>query len=153
MNAPTFEGLARMIRTGRRQHYYAPLLEHLETRALLATGITPTATIRGDAYVPEGAPYALALSSSSTSITQWTIDWGDGSVETIPGNQSSVTHVYQAAAARTIHASATDAAGTYSAQAYVNGALPTATQLLSSSGGSVSRPITERGTFDGIAYW
>jgi WD40 repeat protein len=33
----------------------------------------------------------------SESPTQWTINWGDGNIQTVPGNPSSVTHIFTTA--------------------------------------------------------
>src|SRR5262249_36121189 len=55
----------------------------------------PTLTISGNASVDEGSPYALSLAASDPGadpITSWTVNWGDGNVETIVGNPASVTH-------------------------------------------------------------
>src|SRR5205823_5808815 len=42
--------------------------------------------------ITEGGTYSLGLSSSGAS--SWTITWGDGNVQTVQGNPTSVTHVY-----------------------------------------------------------
>src|SRR5262249_15170603 len=48
------------------------------------------------AWDPRSA-YTLVLSASGSSvdsIDHWTIAWGDGSVETLPGNPTTVSHSY-----------------------------------------------------------
>ena len=51
---------------------------------------------------------------SNENITSWTINWGDGSVQSVSGNPSSVTHTYAMGPAQeTISATATDQVGTY----------------------------------------
>ena len=48
-------------------------------------------------------------------ITGWQINWGDGSVDQVSGNPSSVTHVYdESSPSYQIQATAINAAGTYS---------------------------------------
>ena len=77
----------------------------------------PTLTVTGAASVTQGTPYTLNLSASDPDgdiITSWTINWGDGAVETFAGNPSSVTHTYtQAGFTYDITVSATDVTGTY----------------------------------------
>ena len=53
-------------------------------------------TTTGTATVDDGQIYTLNLSASGP-VTSWTINWGDGSIETIAGNPSSVTHTYTGA--------------------------------------------------------
>ena len=53
-------------------------------------------TTTGAATVDEGQIYTLNLSASGP-VTSWTLNWGDGSIETIAGNPSSVTHTYTGA--------------------------------------------------------
>ncbi len=50
-------------------------------------------SIAGPADTNEGDTYTLTLASGDPTTTQWTINWGD-SVQTVPGNPTSVTHVY-----------------------------------------------------------
>src|SRR5262245_7507219 len=77
------------------------LLEVLEDR-LVPTGLPPAVLISGPAQVGESntqyAPYTLNLAATDPEndpVTQWTIDWGDGSpAQTLPGNPSSATHDY-----------------------------------------------------------
>jgi uncharacterized delta-60 repeat protein len=83
--------------------------------------VAPTLTIAGAASVDEGSSYALSLSSTDPgvdTISSWTINWGDGNVETVSGNPSSASHVYadggNPSTAYTITATATDEDGTYS---------------------------------------
>ena len=66
-----------------------------------------------------GSAYTLNLSATDpegVTITSWTINWGDGIVETVTGNPSSVTHFYGALLegfTMNVTASATDADGTH----------------------------------------
>jgi hypothetical protein len=82
--------------------------------------VAPTLTIAGASSVDEGSSYTLSLSSSDPgqdTISSWTINWGDGNVETVSGNPSSVSHTYadggNPSTAYTISATATDEDGTY----------------------------------------
>jgi hypothetical protein len=88
------------------------------TVALAVHNVAPTLTISGDADVNEGALYTLNLSSSdpgADTITQWTINWGDG-IQVVVGNPSSVTHTYADGDANyTVSATATDEDGTFAA--------------------------------------
>jgi WD40 repeat protein len=62
--------------------------------------------ISGAGKVSSGVPYALNLTTDE-AITQWTINWGDGNVQTISGNPSSVSHTYTGGtASRSISATA-----------------------------------------------
>ncbi|MEW6306850.1 MAG: choice-of-anchor Q domain-containing protein, partial [Verrucomicrobiota bacterium] len=91
----------------------------LATTTLTVRDVPPTLALSGAATTDEGSEYVLSLSSSDLGadiIDRWTIHWGDGSVQTVAGNPSSVTHVYADGPAQfTITASATDGEGTYSA--------------------------------------
>ena len=66
-----------------------------------------------------GSTYTLNLSAlgpGASTITGWTVNWGDGSVQTFPGNPTSVTHVYaKGPSTDTISATATNPAGTFAA--------------------------------------
>jgi hypothetical protein len=79
---------------------------------------TPTFAISGLGSVNEQAAYALNLSASDPgqTISSWSINWGDGNTQTVMGNPSSVSHTYATGPnSYTIHASASDGNGTYSA--------------------------------------
>ena len=79
--------------------------------------IAPTLTVTGAATVRDGEVYTLNLSASDPdegTITSWTIDWGDGTIDTFAGNPSSVTHTYSNTGfTNNIVVSATDEYGTY----------------------------------------
>jgi hypothetical protein len=79
--------------------------------------VAPVLSATGSESVDEGANYTLNLTSydpGDDTITSWTIDWGDGNVQTFPGNPSSVTHAYADNGSYDIRASATDEDGTWS---------------------------------------
>lgn len=73
--------------------------------------IEPTLLIGGEPTVNEGSPYTLTMSSSDPgpdTITEWLIDWGDGTVETIDGDPDAATHTYADDGVYTVSASAID---------------------------------------------
>ena len=76
--------------------------------------------IAGEASVNEGASYTLSLAVSDLGvrvITGWQITWGDGSVENVVGNPSSVSHVYaDGDASWDISATASDGSRTFGTQ-------------------------------------
>src|SRR6185436_3800056 len=59
--------------------------------------VAPTLNLSGADTVNEASTYTLNLGASDPgqdTITKWTITWGDGSVQTLIGNPTSVSHVY-----------------------------------------------------------
>lgn len=60
--------------------------------------VPPTLTVAGSAtMLAEGTPYTLTFSASDPgpdTISRWTVDWGDGVVEQLPGDATSATHLY-----------------------------------------------------------
>lgn len=68
------------------------------------------ASVSGAPSVNEGSPYTLNLSvQSPATIQSWTIDWGDGHTDTVPGNPATATHTYADGLQQyTIHATAMD---------------------------------------------
>ncbi|MBX7105225.1 MAG: beta-propeller fold lactonase family protein [Gemmataceae bacterium] len=82
------------------------------------TNVAPVARYRGQLSSTQYGTYTLNLSSSDIgpdTISQWTFDWGDGVIETVAGNPSSVSHKYQSAGSFVISAQLTDEDGTYAA--------------------------------------
>ena len=67
------------------------------TVAVAVNNVAPTLTIAGAAVrrrkVPLHAELVIVRSGADT-ISQWTINWGDGNVQIVAGNPSSVTHTY-----------------------------------------------------------
>jgi hypothetical protein len=83
-------------------------LELLEDRLTPSTGLP---AISGPANTPEGALYTLQLDAQGATVKQWTIDWGDGAVDTVAGSATSAGHVYEdGPAGHTITATAVQAA-------------------------------------------
>jgi hypothetical protein len=70
--------------------------------------VLASAAISGDATASEGSVYTLNLSVDGITATKWSIDWGDGTIEDITGNPSSLTHVYADDGSATITAIASD---------------------------------------------
>jgi hypothetical protein len=83
------------------------------------TNVPPTLVISGAAAIDAGALYTLELSSADAGqdvIASWSIQWGDGTVDTLLGNPDSATHVYlNGSLEATIRASAQDEDGTFEA--------------------------------------
>ncbi len=87
-------------------------------QAVLVTHVPPTLAISGPGTTVEGTAYTLGLSATDQghAIVSWTIDWGDGTTESVMGKPASVQHTYAIGPnSHTIVATATDDVGTYSA--------------------------------------
>ena len=87
--------------------------EQAFTIALADEGVTAVSAW-GDATAAPGGVYTLNLSADEP-VTSWTINWGDGTIDTIVGDPSTATHTYDAALSGLsfdITVSATDADGT-----------------------------------------
>ncbi|HZN65573.1 MAG TPA: PKD domain-containing protein, partial [Tepidisphaeraceae bacterium] len=57
----------------------------------------PVVTLPAPAGVTEAATYALALSATDPDgdgVDEMIVNWGDGSVQVVPGDTTSLTHVY-----------------------------------------------------------
>ena len=82
--------------------------------SVTVTNVSPTIlTTTGSASVASGVSYTLNLSADE-DVTSWTINWGDGTIDTVAGNPPSVTHTYtNSRLTFNILASATDVDGTY----------------------------------------
>jgi hypothetical protein len=90
------------------------------TVTVAVNNVAPALSISGAASVNKGVAYTLNLSATdpgADTISKWTVNWGDGSAaQVVMGNPTSVTHTFtDAAAARTISATATDEDGTFNA--------------------------------------
>ena len=51
-------------------------------------------TISGDSTVDEGQAYELALATTAANAGTWSVDWGDGTVETLAAGAVVASHVY-----------------------------------------------------------
>ncbi len=86
-------------------------------QALTVSNVAPTLNVTGATTAVSGSTYTLNLNATdpgNDTITSWTINWGDGSVQTVTGNPSSVSHVYSNSGfTNSITVSATDEDGFY----------------------------------------
>ncbi|HMS83318.1 MAG TPA: DUF4347 domain-containing protein, partial [Nitrospira sp.] len=84
-----------------------------------AVNDAPVLSVSGTGAVAEGQVYTLNLGATDVdgvTITSWTITWGDGIIQTVAGNPSSVTHTYAnelVGMTLNITVAATDADGTW----------------------------------------
>ncbi|MCP3974566.1 MAG: hypothetical protein GY720_08750, partial [bacterium] len=101
------------------------------------TNVDPTLGISGPATVDADQPYTLILSASdpgTDTISDWTIDWGDGTVEPIAGNPATASHTYAIPGDYAISAGAADEDGNYAAgglNVTVDPVLPSTLQVTS----------------------
>src|SRR5262249_57082849 len=77
---------------------------------------------------------APPISGADDTIDHWTVTWGDGVVQTVSGNPTSVPHTYaDGLNDYTIKATATDEDGTWAAgntvSVHVNNVAPTLTLI------------------------
>ncbi|MFW9917240.1 MAG: PKD domain-containing protein, partial [Candidatus Thorarchaeota archaeon] len=91
----------------------------IQTATVEVIPLGPALKLSGPANVPEGTNYTLSLSASgpgAETISEWTIDWGDGTIQTVTGNPSALNHTYADGLNKyTISANATTAYYTYDA--------------------------------------
>lgn len=89
----------------------------IEVATLTVSNTAPTISIDGDSVVGSGVIYTLSLNHSDTgndNVQSWTVNWGDGTIETFNGSQSTATHVYSNGGfTNQITFSVTDDDGTY----------------------------------------
>lgn len=65
--------------------------------SLVISNVAPLLSTSGAASANVGVPYTLNLGvvdPGEDTVSTWTINWGDGSVEVVAGNPASVTHTY-----------------------------------------------------------
>lgn len=124
-----------------------------------------SATGNGNSTVSEGQSFSLNLSATDPNpITQWTINWGDGTTSFASGNNPSPTHVYATAGTYNVQVQAADVTGTYPSlgsslagpTVTVNPVAPTIS--LAGSASSVSEEATYTLNFnatggDGVTGW
>ncbi|MDO5566633.1 MAG: PKD domain-containing protein, partial [Planctomycetia bacterium] len=90
-------------------------------KSILVLNTNPVLTIAGPVAATPDNEYVLQLNAAdpgSDTITQWTINWGDGFIETVEGNPNSAVHTYTNTGTYTIAATATDEDGTYTANSF-----------------------------------
>ncbi|MGB7160275.1 MAG: DNRLRE domain-containing protein [Tepidisphaeraceae bacterium] len=73
--------------------------------------------VSGEALATEGVPYTLTLDAGGGSLTGWTVDWGDGTVDNLAGSATAATHTYvDGPVGRVIMATAANGATEYDTQ-------------------------------------
>ncbi|MDA0661124.1 MAG: PKD domain-containing protein, partial [Planctomycetota bacterium] len=81
----------------------------------------PQPVASGAVFANEGTPYSLVLSATQQGdgeIIEWTVDWGDGTVDVVDGSTTSLSHVFaDGPEDYTVIATATDQYGSYAAPA------------------------------------
>lgn len=92
------------------------------TKDIVVNNVPPTLQIWGPATVNEAQSFQLSLSSDDPgqdTIQYWTINWGDGSPQTVSGDPSAVWHTYaNGVNDYTITSTATDEDGTFSSNSW-----------------------------------
>ncbi|MDJ0582894.1 PKD domain-containing protein [Crocosphaera sp.] len=94
---------------------------NVASKSITVNNIVPTLTISGDDAINEGSLYTLTLGEvndlGNDAVTSYTIDWGDGNIETILvgelNENRTVTYTYEDDSNPTIIVSLTDEDGTY----------------------------------------
>ncbi len=123
----------------------------LASRANRATAVvtvaaepTPTVSASGSSTITAGAVYTLNLSSANLgTISGWTINWGDGTIDAVAGDPGSVDHVYtQAGMTHEITVSATDENGTFTSSRLLTASDHNSTvYLLDGSTGDIAQKL------------
>ncbi len=121
------------------------------SKSLTVTNVPPTLVISGSSNVAVDTPYTLSLSKSdpgADTLANWTINWGDGTIDSVSGSATSADHTYTGQSAiYTISATAADEDGTYNANSFQLFAIGPAP--LANPGGSYSVPEGGSITLDG----
>ncbi|MCL2623212.1 MAG: PKD domain-containing protein [Planctomycetaceae bacterium] len=88
---------------------------HNLKQLLFVRNVPPTLTITGDRETMVGQEYVISLHSYDPGIydviTEWTVDWGDGTQTKVPGDRVFVTHTYAQQGEYTIFAAGEDKDG------------------------------------------
>ena len=88
-----------------------------DTSTITITNTGPALTLTGAATTAHNTSYTVTLGATdpgADTITSWTIDWGDGTVDPIAGNPASASHTYTTPGRNhEIRAVATDEDGTH----------------------------------------
>jgi hypothetical protein len=80
--------------------------------------VAPGLNVSGAAQVLLGQTYVLSLGATDPgqdTVSAWDINWGDGNLQTVAGNATSVSHVYALDGDYSITVTATDEDGSYDA--------------------------------------
>jgi PKD repeat protein len=86
--------------------------------AITVANVAPTLSVTGASTVAQGATYSIQFSATdpgADTIEEWTVDWGDGNVDTLSGTATEASHVYTTAGAFSVRVSATDEDASYDA--------------------------------------
>ena len=86
--------------------------------AVAVANVPPTLEVDGADSVRRTAPYVLTLGRAEPgqdTISNWSIDWGDGATQMVGGDSSAVTHTYADVGTYSVTVTATDEDGTYAA--------------------------------------
>ncbi|PON16856.1 hypothetical protein C2W62_16250 [Candidatus Entotheonella serta] len=90
---------------------------HTASTSITVANTAPTLSTTGDSTATAGTSYTLELNADDPGddiITEWSINWGDGDIDTLTGNPPSASHIYtRAGFTFQITASATDEDGTF----------------------------------------
>jgi VCBS repeat-containing protein len=99
------------------------------TATLTVNNAAPTLTATGSGVATNGSAYMLTLGATdpgADTISSWTINWGDGTIETIAGNPTSASHSYSNVGfTNDILVAATDEDGTHHAGDLITTSLQT----------------------------
>ena len=82
---------------------------------------SPTVRLSGTGTVSPGSTYTLGFSLfgvPASSITGWSLDWGDGSTSSGSSTANSATHVYSTGGQYRVQATVTTNSGSYSSDAF-----------------------------------
>src|SRR5207245_10966387 len=85
------------------------------TQYLILNNSGPAISLSGSASSPEGSTYNLGFSASGTgasSISVWTINWGDGSTDNFAADATAASHFYADNGSYAVSVSATYDGGT-----------------------------------------
>jgi predicted outer membrane repeat protein len=102
-------------------------LDSTQVFTLTVANVAPTITVTGSGSAVAGTLYSLDLSAldpGNDAITDWIVNWGDGTVSTqaFTGDPTAVTHTYaQAGFTRNVTVSAIDEDGTWTSSDLVVG--------------------------------
>lgn len=89
---------------------------YVHTLPISVANVAPTITLTGSANPKEGSPFALSWTGTdpgTDTITQWVVEWGDGTTSTYAGSVTSAVKTYADDGQYTIRVTSTDEDGSY----------------------------------------
>jgi hypothetical protein len=86
------DGWWSTVHQTRQRRTYRLGLEQLETRCVLDVGLTGGGAI----VLQDNCAITFSETSPDLTVTGWTINWGDGTVETLDGSVGGSSHAYAA---------------------------------------------------------